>query len=73
MVPPWDGVCDPGSITVSSPCLQKCHLLVPRCAGALGVLLGHSQLSCSLLKAVGLCLGLVLAEHSFGLWQLLDC
>lgn len=71
MVPPWDGVCDPGSLTVSSRCLQECHLFVPRCAGAVGVLLSHSQLSCSLLKAAGLCWGLVLAEHSFGLWQLL--
>lgn len=65
------GVCDPGSLTGSSHCLQKRHLLVPHCAGAVGVLLSHSQLLCSLLEAAGLRLGLVLAEHSFGVWLLL--
>lgn len=47
------------------------HPVVLRSTGAVRVLLSRLVLNCVSLEAAGLGLGLVLAEHSFGLWQLL--
>lgn len=73
MVPPWHS----GLMSVTLGASQGL-ILPPKLSPARATLhegsgcpLSHSQLLCSWLEAAGLCLGLLLAEHSFGLWQLL--